>query len=184
MPARNSLVTGLALATLLASPLAMAAKDSGVFMGLGVGQATFDDSATVNGTAVSVDDDDIGWRFFAGYQLNKNFAIEGGWTDLGDFSGTVGATGFNVEVEGFTMSGVGILPINDKFDLRAKAGVFMWDADVDAGAGGASSDGNDFTFGLGAVYHFTDNIGFRLEWDRYDADADLDMITLSIQMSI
>jgi hypothetical protein len=84
------------------------------------------------------DDTDTGWRLYGGYSMDKHFAIEFGYVDLGNietaFSSTI--TDLRGEVsksqtevfstDAFALSAVGLLPTQGKLSLLAKAGLFRW----------------------------------------------------------
>ena len=146
-------------------------------------------------TASDVDDTDTGWKLFGGYDFTENWAIEGAYVDLGDVtSDTVVKDGPDdwtprdfvkaatnehpYSVDGFTIAGKGTWPINDQFSIFGKLGVFVWEADIDVdcrGCGASNSDdesGTDWTGGVGASYNFSNNIGVRIEYERYATDRD------------
>src|SRR5262245_5537797 len=75
------------------------AQSTGWYVGGGIGKSSADiDTAGINasiiraggagvtGVATGTDDNDTGFKLFAGYQLNPNFAVEVGYADLGKFS--------------------------------------------------------------------------------------------------
>src|SRR5476649_1967799 len=92
--AKASGILGLATLAVIASPFAFA-DDPGWYGGLNVGQsrAKIDDARIMSNllgggaTTASIDDDNrgTGFKVFGGYKLNKNFAVEGGYFDLGKF---------------------------------------------------------------------------------------------------
>lgn len=195
MKIKNRLVaaTFLAGAATLVSPAAMA-EDAGWYAGgsLGSARANSDTSAaqfdaelaTLGITATStLSENDTGFKLFAGYQFNKNLAVEGGYVDLGKpielnsvvtvpVAGTVNAT---IKNSGWNLDVVGILPINDAFSAFAKVGLYYskTTADISAAGGGgaaaysASASETNPKFGLGANYAFTKNVSVRAEWERY-----------------
>src|ERR1039458_4695860 len=95
--ARASGTLGLAALAVIASPFAVA-DDSGWYGGGNIGQsrATNDDARDTSSlvgqgaTATSITDDNrhSGYKLFGGYKFNRNFALEGGYFDLGRFSYT------------------------------------------------------------------------------------------------
>jgi len=156
-------------ATLVALAFASApalSQESGWYAGVGLGQASHDVDCA--GTT-SCDDNDTAWKIFGGYQFNKYLGVEVGYTDLGkaSLSDAISTTAF--EVKGFEVLAVGTYPINQQFEIFGKAGFFRWDLDVkDNVFGSISESGTDFTFGIGAKYNFSKNLGLRLEWQRYN----------------
>src|SRR6185503_17500920 len=75
------------------------------------------------------DDSGIGYKLYGGVPLTRNFAIEGGFFDLGKFSFTAntappGALNVDLKVpKGVNLDLVGILPLSQQFSLFARAGV-------------------------------------------------------------
>lgn len=152
--------------------------DTNLYIGGNVGQAQYRTSC--DNVPVSCDDNDLGWRAFAGWQFHRNFAIEGGYFDLGkaEARGFVGAVEANAgaKVHGWELLAVGLLPLNPQFSLFAKAGVARTRVNVSGSAAlgsttlstSSSDTSTDFTFGVGAQYLFTPHLGARLEWQRYN----------------
>lgn len=105
------------------------------------------------------DDEESVWRVLGGYQLHRNFALELGYTDLGDM--TVG--GRPAESNAWELVGVGLFPLNESFSLLGKLGAYRGEAE----GSGLRETRTDLTYGLGAEYHMNRNLGVRLEWQRY-----------------
>lgn len=159
------------------------AQDSGFYAGGGIGQAKFKDAcgSAPGITVLSCDDKDTAWRILAGYQFNRNFAVEGGYTDLGEVSGSGLVLGLpfdvGVSAKGWELLGVASVPFNNELSAYAKAGIFRWKVKGTAaisglGTGSVSDNGTDFTFGVGLRYDFTKSVGARLEWQRYNDVGD------------
>jgi len=178
----------LALAA-LASPLALA-DESGWYGGANVGRssATIDDprinAGLLNGgfTSSTIVDDDrsTGYKIFGGYQLNKNFAVEGGYFDLGKFGYTAttvpaGTLNGNIKLRGLNLDLVGTVPLTEKFSVFGRAGLNYAQArDSFSGTGAVqvtnpnpSKNDTNYKFGLGLQYAFTDALAMRVEAERY-----------------
>lgn len=102
-----------ALLLAAASLPAMAQYDSvGLYMFGHVGQSSIDEDID----ASSLDDDDIAYKLGLGLQLNRYFALEGTWVDLGEFSASDSVPGASisadVEISGFGANLVGRLPLD------------------------------------------------------------------------
>jgi OOP family OmpA-OmpF porin len=146
--------------------------DSGFYLGAGIGRSEARDFCRIQGGAC--DDKDQTWNLFVGYQINRHFAVELGYSDFGDAttSGFVGGVGSRatLSAKAAELVGVGLLPLGDHFALYGKLGFFRYDADG-TGTGGfpasASDKGTEFTFGLGAQYDFNGRFAVRAEWQRY-----------------
>jgi len=188
-----------AVAMVLGSPLTFAA-DTGWYAGAGAGQtkarggaSTIDpDLSAEGGTVTSLDDKDTGWKIYAGYQFNPNFALEGMYVSLGKFSVDAnisipaGTEHAEVKPDALCAAGVGILPLANRFSLLGKVGVCRWNDHprITETTGGATyeepypeptphpeetvgSTGTNLMFGLGGQYDFASNVSARLEWERY-----------------
>ena len=129
--ARASRTLGLVALAVIASPFALA-DDSGGYIGGNVGRskARIDDARITSGllgggfktTSIADDDRDTGYKIFAGYQFNKNFALEGGYFDLGKFGFTTtmsppGTLSGNIKLRGLNLAAVGTLPLTEKFSV-------------------------------------------------------------------
>ena len=210
--ARTSGTLGLATLAVFASPFAVAADaadDTGWYGGLNVGQsrAKIDDPrirAQLLGqglTSSIVDDDrDTGYKFFGGYQINKNFALEGGYFRLGTFGFTAttvppGTLVGTSKYQGLNFDAVGILPITEKFSAFGRIGVAYTEAKDNFTRTLAvpfplipspSKRAANYKFGLGLQYAFTESLGARLEAERYRVDdavgnkGDIDLISVGL----
>src|SRR3954467_9546316 len=123
------------------------AADTGGYIGFSAGQSKADldgneiDAALASGgfaSTTSVEDSDFGFKLYGGYQFNKNFAVEGGYTDLGELtSHTIITSGGGATLNGkwkaytIDLSAVGILPINEKFSVFGRSGISFWNLDFD-----------------------------------------------------
>jgi len=190
--ARVSRTLGLAALAAAASPFAVAA-DTGWYGGyggisIGKSKAHIDEAGVTRRllgpglatTSITDDDSDIGYKLFGGYQFNRNFALEGGYFDLGKFS--YGATTLpagtlsgKFRVRGVNLDAVGILPITQQFSAFARAGVqYARTRDSFVGTGAvpfafrrASESDANYKVGLGLQYDFTQFLGMRVEAERY-----------------
>ncbi len=177
-----------------------------MYAGLGVGQSMIDVSgsdldalAAADGlaTTTTVDDNDTAWKIFGGYRVTENIAVEAGYMDYGTITAdsivtapVAGSIDIDLDITAWHFDVVGILPLNDQFEMFARLGLAIWDVDgsYSAVAGGlgfsgsTDDDGSDFHLGLGASYALMDNFSLRAEWERVNTDDDLDAWTLSAQV--
>jgi OOP family OmpA-OmpF porin len=197
----------LALA-LMAAPYALAAEP-GWYLGANIGQsqATIDTDRIRGGllgsglTAGPIDENDRdgGYKLFGGYQLNRHFAVEGGYFDLGQFgfSTTTTPTGTlngDIKLKGINLDLVGTLPISERFSAFGRIGVARSQAsDTFTGTGAVtvlnpnpSARSNNLKVGLGLEYAFTPAFSLRTEIERYRVDdavgnkGDVDLISLGL----
>ncbi len=134
----------------------------------------------LNGNTI-LEDSFNGLNIHVGNRFHKNFGAELGYFRTKEESksiaagatvgpGTVatGAFSTDVKVQGFTLDGLGYLPLDEKeqFELIGTAGVSWSKAEVTAtvpGVGSGSVDESEVGFraGAGAQFSFTDNINVR-----------------------
>ncbi len=189
---RTSGALGLAALAVLAAPLAMAQDNTGWYGGANVGRsaAKIDDARISSGlqaqglgvSSISNRDRDTGYKVFGGYQLNRNFALEAGYFDLGSFGYTAstvpaGSLAGDIRVKGLNLDLVGILPITDKFSALGRLGVTSARTTGSFSAAGAArmpyADANpsqratNYKVGAGLMYDFTDSLAMRVEGERY-----------------
>ena len=133
-----------AIATLVLTTLAHAEEPaSSWFVGAGVGQShmafnaqdfrvnpsiaaggfTASPYETANGTS---------FNFYGGYQLSKNWAVKAEFIDFGKQKWGYNIAGGNANsdltVKGFSLAGVGTIPIMEKVSLIGEAGALLYDA--------------------------------------------------------
>jgi len=163
---------------------------------------------TANGAAFSVVDEDktsTGLKAFFGYSFSRNFAVEGGYAQLGkskvsmDFrSGlnSVGTFDMDYKMTAVFIDVVGTLPLNEKWSLIGRVGVAH--GKTSASMNGqpisfaVSNDDKSDTetrekFGAGIDYNVNAKFTVRTEWERYkmpdpfsDELIDADTFTLGM----
>jgi OOP family OmpA-OmpF porin len=152
----------LGAAAMAMSAGALAQKsETGWYVGGMIGQADLDI------------DEDTAWKFSAGYQINRTFAVELGYTSLADFS----VLGTDVEASAWEVIGVGKLPVANQFSVYGLLGIAFTEAEVE---GFGKDDSTELTFGVGAQYDFSPKLGLRAQWQRYGADEDIDVMSVGI----
>lgn len=170
--------------TLLASLVALSASvamahDHGFYLGGGAGYVEADDICenltAVAGTPNSCDDSsDKAWNVFGGYQINANLAVEAGYSDLGNFQGNVPGTGYgSYSAKSYDTSILGILPLGEMFNVYARGGYSLVNADTHVNVGGTpfvNGGGSEgaWVYGAGAGLNVTDNVEVRADWRRFD----------------
>ena len=178
--------------------------------GIGIGSSSIDTSSydltladfSIPGLSVtsSVSDDDSGIKLFAGYNVNKNLAIEFGFMDLGDILefrirgedtdalsptfGDVTTINSTTSVDGIFGSAVYQWPLSNTISFKGKLGMLFWNADasgsyvVNSGgsifesSGTVSDDGQDLTYGIELDINW---IGFEYEVYQLE-DEDIEYI--------
>jgi OOP family OmpA-OmpF porin len=121
------------------------------------------------------DGSDTSWKVFGGYRMNQYFAAELEYID----GGSPDDRGFEVSVDGFNASVLGSWPFSEQFSAFAKLGMLFWDAEAQ---GFGDDSGEDFSWGIGADFNFTENFTVRGEYQMFDIeDTDtVDNLALSV----
>ncbi|KJG17593.1 OmpA family protein [Photobacterium angustum] len=139
----------------------------------GVHYADFDTKDYANGTygsgAEGVDRDDFAAGVFMGYNVTPWFAIEGGYTWLGEVTSKYDEhhDQGKIEQQAIDLVGKFTYQATDKVDLYTKVGG-AWQFTRAKGFGATDRDDSLIaTAGLGAEYHFTDNLSARAEYQYY-----------------
>jgi OOP family OmpA-OmpF porin len=143
-----------------------AAADAGWYVGGSIGQSKTDCSAP---PGFSCDDKDTAYKIFGGYQINRNFAAEAGYTDLGKLTASGGGVNVEAKAKAWDLVGVGAFPLSDQFSIYGKLGLYSGEVKVSSNIVGGSGKKTttDLTYGAGVQYNFTRNLGLRGEWQRY-----------------
>lgn len=203
MPRPAALPLAAALALLAASPLSLAADQARAsWIGLGIGQPNYDEDCkelTGTGFTGSCDDNETTWKIFAGHDFHRYWGAEIAYVDLGKLQANGTLAGFPVsasaKIKAINFSAMGHYNPMPQLRLFGKLGVARWDVDAEAyttgGSYRASEDGIDPSFGVGAQWDFTPNLGLRGEWQRFldvgetstTGQSDIDLLSLSLVLS-
>ncbi len=123
----------------------------------------------------------------AGKLINKNFAIEG-LVAVGASDDEVGNFGFDLELSSLIgLYGVGILPLNDRFDLYGKIGLAQVEYED---SDGDNADGAGLSLGFGVTYSINQQFDLNLEFLAYpeaeyeDFPVDIETTAASIGFRI
>lgn len=199
---------GLLALAVIVSPFAMA--DDAVWYGgasVGDSRARIDHPRITSGllssgfTTTSIEDhnNDTGYKIFGGYKFNRNFALEGGYFNLGKFgfkanTVPVGTLNGDIRLQGVNLDAVGTLPLTEKMSVFGRLGLHYTEAkDSFRGTGlvavtnpNPSESAANYKFGFGAQYDFTESFAVRLEAERYRVNdavgnrGDIDLISLGL----
>ena len=130
------------------------------------------------------DERGLGFKVFAGKQLNRYLAVEYGYFDLGKFDFTANTTDGGVvrgetDYRGVNLDLVGQLPLTQRLSLLGRAGVQYAKVGSDFSGtrlrGGVNNVRTDketnAKFGVGVEYKLTEAVALRWEIERYRTDA-------------
>ena len=166
----------------------MAQSAPGFYVGGSVGPTrahfnndAYNNLARNNGFAInssSTDNSSTGGKLFGGYQLSPNFAVEGGYFDLGRFnySGVTsgGTYNGNTRSHGLNLDLVGKLPVTDRLSVLGRVGAaYAKTTDSSSSTFAPPATANRSRsetyakYGVGLEYAITDALSLRGELERY-----------------
>ncbi|NHZ40763.1 OmpA family protein [Massilia aquatica] len=183
--------------------------NSAWYIGAGIGQsrANIDNerltrSLTANGASLSsfkVDERELAYKLYVGKQLNRYFAVEAGFFDLGKFSfdATTSQNGRLVGEAGFrgvNMDLVGQLPLSERFSLLGRVGMNYAKASTHFSGNRLFAVTNpnpserklNAKAGLGLEFKFSEALALRAEVERYRVNdavgnrGDVDLASMSL----
>ena len=179
------------LTTIVFSSIAVA-QERDFYAGIGGGGTNFESSdldielplEPPQTVTTIVDDSDSNFRIYGGYRLNRNFAFEALYSDIGAFELIDETNDFEVsnELSSFDIAAVGLLPLWDgRIDVFARAGVAFWSLDSETKAleglpgeprlvAKPESSGQDLFWSVGFNINFFDEQRwtFRSELTTYE----------------
>lgn len=134
--------------------------------------------ATVNSSGF--DKTDTAYKAQIGYQFNENFALEGGYMDLGTAAYkaniSVGSSSGNAKYEwkttGWNIDALVTLPVNAGVSLFGKLGLIYAKTEFDASADGTNVFSEDTKktsplLGFGIAYNFWQGLSVRGEYEHF-----------------
>lgn len=128
----------------------------GPYVGLRLGSPHYSGDA-VNGIHGS--GSGVGGTLYGGWQFTPNFALEGGWFDLGHIDESAG----KVDLRGLYLDAVGKYEIAPKWSLRGSIGVAEGRFDTSFGDNRSPA----LQLGLGVEYEVNKTVAVSLGYDHY-----------------
>ena len=168
-----------------------AAQEGGYFyggVGFGQSRAKIDEpritasllGAGLNTTSMSRDEHGTAYKLFGGYQINRNFGVEGGYFNLGKFgfssnTSPAGTLNGQIKLQGLNLDLVGTLPLTDNLSAIARVGGQYASArDRFSGTGAVnvtnpnpSKKAANYKLGVGLQYEINRSMFVRAEGERY-----------------
>ena len=189
---KHTLTSTLLALGLLATGCAVHAQLTDRYFLLSVGNATYTGNAQgdtdaflsasgQSGISSSLNTSSNGYKAMLGYKLSPSWAVEGGFVDLGSYSYSATASGGGLRADfkgsGLNVSGLGLMAVNSEVSVFGKLGL-TYSTTKGSGSGtGISLNTTDekvrLGYGVGGIYHLTDKLGLRAEWERVSADINL-----------
>ena len=155
----STLVASL-LAGLVFSNAALADDATGAFVGAGAGVSRYQDLKGVANNGV--ERDAFSTRVFGGYTFNKNWAVEAGH----DWLGHAQVAGNAYRTDGWTVSVLPRLPLNDQFTLLGEVGLMRDFTTNDARH--VKANGYDPVYGVGVAYRVNDALDLQARYRLID----------------
>lgn len=154
----------------------------------------FDDATT------HVDESDTAYRVYLGWRLNRNFAVEAGYGDLGRFEQRtdvlpLGSLRSTMRVTSADLSLLGLVPLGERWTVFGKVGAFeaktkssfsgSGSVSLFDNAGSMSNRKSGVVLGVGLMADVMPNLAVRAEYDYYrrlgdDITGKFDVNTLMI----
>jgi OOP family OmpA-OmpF porin len=150
-------VVAVLSAAAMAASTGVLAQQSGAsspfYVGIDVGNADFGS------------DDDTAFKLFAGYQFHPNVAAEVAYSMLYDKGGS--------EANALEIVAVPMFPIANRFSVFGKFGF----AHIDNDPGDRDTE---ITYGVGVQFDATPKLGVRAQWQRYETDQEIDLLSVGV----
>ena len=169
--------------------VAQARGETGWYLGGNIGQSKVKDGCSgLGGTGISCDDKDTAFKILGGYNINRNFAAELGYTDFGKAKASGLGLTDEFKATAWELSGIGSYPVANQFSVFGRLGLYFADAKENTNfVGNFKHTNNDLTYGFGVRYDFSREVGVRGEWQRYSkvgggdiGKSDVDVISVGV----
>lgn len=165
----------LIVATLFASSTAFAGD---TYVGAGIGQSRLhsnDVDAYAPVLGATTDLKDRAGKVLIGKELNRNFALEASYFDLGDFSASHPALGSaSVGARGVGLDLVTTLPLTQRFAVLGRVGVTRQRLEGEVNGFRDHDNKTNPKAGIGFQYKLTENLAARGEFETYRTNVTVD----------
>jgi hypothetical protein len=152
---------------MLAGLTLAASASAQVYMGAALGQAKWDVSCA---GATTCKTSDTSYKFIAGYDFTRIFAVETSYVSLGELSASNDASKGEMRAKGFELTGIVRTPQIAGLSGFAKLGVAAIKGEANGTIGPlsatASKSSAQAVYGLGMTYLFAEKTSLRVEIDR------------------
>ena len=163
---KSAVLTAVVAASAFALPAAAQMNMSAFYVGATFGQSDFGSCDAPAG--VSCDTKDTAWRALAGYQINRNFAAELGYHNLGETKFSGAGIDARAKVNAWELVGIGAFPFANQFAAYGKLGGYHAKTEVSGNIGSGDDTNTGVTYGVGLQWDPMPPLGVRLEWQRYN----------------
>ncbi len=160
---------------LIAGATAMsAAHAEGPYIGLGI--ATAEHAYNIPGATAGTNDGyKASGKIFGGYDIDKMWGVEAGYTDFrsSTYNYTLGTTASSVTSDGhaFYVAGKATAALNDQFSVFGKLGAAQNKSST-SGSLSQSSSKTELYGAIGVQYNLSKQIALTAEYERYGKSKD------------
>lgn len=155
-------MTGVVVLAMLGCANALAADDSGFYIGASFGEAT-QNNGVFHG-------EDETFRWLAGYEFNEYFAIEAGFIDAGKQVDNIGNLRVTSSSDGVFATFLAKYPLGERFAPYARFGVVAHETQTTVSNGVASafedSNGEDIAYGGGLEFKANEHLRLRVDYEK------------------
>lgn len=154
----------IALAALVATPLAFAQAGGSPYVSLNYGQANYEIECVAG---LSCDETDKAYKLGLGWQFNRYLAAELAYNDLGQAELESPTFAAFLHATAYELAAVGTYPLGSTiFSLLGRLGLTYGTSKYGRDLGGEKSSAS-FTYGAGLQLDFSKNVAARLQWQRF-----------------
>jgi opacity protein-like surface antigen len=145
---------------------------TGFYLGGSLGMASTNVNFSNTNTNLAVTDKtDRALSIRTGYRIHTNWAVEGGYADLGTMKfREPGFSDGTIKTSVWHIDAVGIIPLADKIAVFGKVGVAQMNYDI----GGGKANKTTPHIGVGVSYAILPALALRAEYDNYGKAKDSD----------
>lgn len=163
----NKNILALVILSAMATP-ALAETSGSYYLATDLGRMAYGNS-NPGGTDFS---NPNAFRISGGYRFSSAFALEGGYTAIGDSTQSSGSSSATLKNSAVQLAAVGFYPVSDAVELFGKAGVSINSINA-SGTGSLSglnvSHSTSFRsmIGVGVQYNINPRFGVRAQYEQF-----------------
>jgi hypothetical protein len=170
MNMRTSYFSRSLVAAVLFAGAGIAAADSGIYIGAGIGKSNVNDELVVPPVGnIAVSAQDTAAKAFLGYRFTAlpilDLAAELAYNDFGKPSQSTNGQSLQYKLNGASLAGLVIFPLGP-IDLFGKAGALNWNLERTINGAGETHKGTSAFYGIGAGFR-VGPIGLRAELEHF-----------------
>jgi OOP family OmpA-OmpF porin len=115
-----------------------------------------------------LDDYKLGGKIYGGYEFNRTWAAEAGYSDFGDHDVANGTSKGN----GYYVAAKATMPINEQFSAYGKVGVQHSERKFNSAALNVKDSDTGAYGALGVQYKLNQQVALTAEYERYGKEKD------------